>query len=64
MQTTTLTQQELYITMRSMEVHGGGFCRALAQAWYAADRGNRHRIEQAFPHLLIDFGPTSPFYEQ
>jgi hypothetical protein len=46
-----------------MERHGGGFCRALAGAWYLADRNNKARIEAAFAHLLADYSPGSGFYE-
>lgn len=61
---TTLTPTQLHRTVASMERHGGGFCRALAQAWYKADRSNRARIETAFAHLLSDFAPGSGYYEQ
>ena len=60
--TAPLTANELHRTFTAMEQHGGGFCRALAQAWYKADLGNRARIEAAFPHLLVSYGPASPFY--
>lgn len=49
-------------TFTAMERHGGGFCAALAQAWFKADQGNKRRIESAFPHLLESFGPDSYFY--
>jgi hypothetical protein len=45
-----------------MERHGGGFCVALANAWYKADAGNKARIEAAFPHLLDAYGPDSRFF--
>lgn len=61
---TTLTPTQLHRTVASMERHGGGFCRALAQAWYKADRSNRARIETAFAQLLADFAPGSGYYEQ
>lgn len=59
----TLNPSEMHRTVYSMEVHGGGFCKALAQAWYKADLSNKHRIETAFEHLFSDFAPGSPFYE-
>lgn len=61
--TLMLTPTQLHRTVASMERHGGGFCRALAQAWYVADRGNKSRIENAFAHVLADFAPGSGFYE-
>jgi hypothetical protein len=65
MNATTLSPTELHRTFVAMERHGGGFCAALARAWYVADGGNKRRIEAAFPHLLEDFGPHSAcFYMQ
>jgi hypothetical protein len=61
--TSHLTPQQLHRTVASMELHGGGFCRALAQAWYKADPRNKQRIEHAFSHILEDFAPGSGFYE-
>ena len=49
-------------TFAAMERHGGGFCAALARAWYAADSSNKRRIESAFPHLLESFGPESRYF--
>lgn len=67
MQTRTLapdlTPTEMHYTVASMEKHGGGFCRALANAWYLADPGNRLRIQIAFSHILADFAPGSSFYD-
>ena len=60
--TPTLTPTQMHRTFAAMEQHGGGFCRALAQAWYVADRSNKARIESAFPHLVEDFGPGSAYY--
>jgi hypothetical protein len=61
---TTLTPTQLHHTVASMERHGGGFCGALAQAWYKADRSNRARIETTFAHLLADFAPGSGYYAE
>ena len=57
-----LSPTELHHTIAAMERHGGGFCSALAQAWYKADGANKRRLEIAFPHLLADFGPGSRYY--
>jgi len=59
---TTLTAHDQWRTFLAMERHGGGFCSALAQAWFKADPSNKRRIESAFPHLLADFGPDSSFF--
>ena len=62
MSTTTLSRADLFRTFLAMERHGGGFCAALAAAWFKADGANKARIEGAFPHYLEDFGPSSPFF--
>jgi hypothetical protein len=49
-------------TFENMERFGGGFCRNLALAWYVADTANKQRIEDAFPHLLEQFGPESLYW--
>jgi hypothetical protein len=59
---TTLSRTDLHRTFLAMECHGGHFCARLAGAWYAADPGNKRRIEAAFPHLLEDFGPNSRYF--
>jgi len=61
--TLALSPVQLHRTVASMERHGGGFCRALAQAWYVADTRNKQRIELAFGHILEDYAPGSGFYE-
>lgn len=57
-----LTPHDQWRTFLAMQRHGGGFCTALAHAWFKGDAANRRRIESAFPHLLEDFGPGSYFY--
>jgi hypothetical protein len=64
MSLTTLSPTELHHTIAAMERHGGGFCRALAGAWYAADPSNKRRLENAFNHILEDFAPGSYFYNR
>jgi hypothetical protein len=59
---TVLTYAQMHRTVAAMEQHGGGFCHALAQAWYVADCDNKARIEDAFAHLLDGFAPGSPYY--
>jgi hypothetical protein len=57
-----LNRQDQFRTVLAMEHHGGGFCAALANAWYKADSGNKRRIEVAFSHLLEHYGPDSSFF--
>jgi hypothetical protein len=47
-----------------MSQFGGHFCAKLAEAWFAGDRDNRRRIEDAFQHLLTCYGPGSIFYHK
>jgi len=58
----TLSHQQIHRSFEAMQRHGGGFCSALATAWFKADGGNKARIEAAFPHLLDQFGPGTRFY--
>ena len=38
-----------------MEATGGGFCAALAAAWFKADLHHKTKIEWAFPELIAKF---------
>lgn len=58
----TLPENDQWHTFATMQRHGGGFCAALAVAWFKADAANRRRIETAFSHLLADFGPESRYF--
>ena len=58
----TLTPHDQWQTVATMQRHGGGFCAALAVAWFKGDAANRRRIETAFSHLLADFGPESRYF--
>jgi len=62
--TTSLTPVELHRTITTMSQFGGHFCAKLAEAWFAGDRDNRRRIEDAFQHLLTCYGPGSIFYHK
>ena len=57
-----LSPEQMHRTWEIAQQYGGGFVSALAQAWLKADQENRARIEQAFPHLIEQYGPGSPFY--
>jgi len=45
----------LHNSANEMRERGGGFAGALAEAWQKADKGNKTRIEQAFPDLFFRF---------
>jgi hypothetical protein len=62
MSLTALSPTELHHTIVAMERHGGGFCSALAQAWFRADQTNKRRLEEAFAHLLTEYGPDSHYF--
>jgi hypothetical protein len=59
---TDLTPTELHYTWVSIERFGGGFCERLARAWFHGDDRNKARLNQAFEHLITEFGPGSRFY--
>ncbi len=52
-----LDRDRLLATLKNMEAYGGGFCSALAEAWYRADAGNSAKLAAAFPNLLADYAP-------
>lgn len=54
-----LTEKEFYSAARVMENSGGSFAGHLAAAWFAADSGNKARIESAFEHLFRKFVPAA-----
>lgn len=58
-----LTPTQMHRTVASMEKHGGGFCSALARAWYVADSGNKLLIQATFAHILADFAPGSRLHD-
>ena len=60
--TSTLSPQELHRTWEIAQQYGGGFVSTLATAWFKADQANKARIEAAFPHLIEEYGPGSPFW--
>lgn len=59
---TTLTPTQQHRTWVAIDLYGGGFCRRLAAAWFAADSSHRERLNAAFPDLLTKYGPGSGFY--
>jgi hypothetical protein len=59
---TTMSETQRFQTLRSMLLRGGGFAQALATAWMRADSGNSDRLAEAFPDLILKYGPESHFY--
>jgi hypothetical protein len=51
----TTSPASVYKAVINMERYGGGFCAALAQAWYKADSQNKRIIEEAFSHLFVKY---------
>ena len=43
----------LHNAAKAMSETGGGFARAIADAWYKADKANMTRLETAFPDLFF-----------
>ena len=52
-----IDRDRLFATLKNMETYGGGFCQALAEAWYRADASNSAKLANAFPNLLEDYAP-------
>lgn len=57
-----LTPYELHATIATMQRYGGRFFKNLAGALVAADPTNRMRLLQAFPEIVVDYGPDSSLY--
>jgi hypothetical protein len=58
----TMDYETRHRSFELMSRHGGGFCQRLAAAWFAADTGNKARIEAAFPDYLAEYGPGGDFW--
>lgn len=52
---------ERYKTIETMRQYGGGFVKALAEAYAKADTDNSSRIETAFPDYMKKYGPDGEF---
>ena len=44
-----------------MDQYGGSFVSSIAQALRYADPTNRQRLLDAFPDLVVKYGPSSSF---
>lgn len=60
--TPALSPVQLYRTWTAAGQHGGGFLKALTEAWRRGDSTNRARIEAAFPEVVTKYGPGTAFY--
>jgi len=50
-----LSSKELLVYDR-MKLFGGSFVKALAECWLRADRGNKTKLEEAFPDYFLEYG--------
>ena len=57
-----MTEEELFTTRQAMSHFGGSFVAAMSIALSRADANNTHRIIEAFPDLLEQYGPETHFY--
>ena len=60
---TTLDYTERFKLTEAMLKYGGNFMQKLATAMRSADPDNFRRILEAFPEVLIEYGPETRFYE-
>lgn len=58
------TDEEYVRTCKAMQTYGGHFASHLAEAMMYADQTNRRRIIEAFPEIMVKYGPGSMFYEE
>lgn len=52
-----MTDSQLYKAAYAMESYGGGFARAIAEAFFRADGDNKKRLLAAFGDLFEKFAP-------
>ena len=58
-----MSPQQTSLMLKAMRIYGGGFVKALAEAWARADNFNEARLVQAFPDYVTQYGPGSAFYQ-
>jgi len=56
-----MTQQDFHVLETCMHRFGGRFCEKLADAMCAADPINRQKLFDAFPDIVMKYGPGSNF---
>jgi hypothetical protein len=56
-----MTYDDKLATIRNMKAYGGGFVKALAEAFLLSDENNQKRIEDAFPEYMDKYGPKGVF---
>jgi hypothetical protein len=61
---TTLSYTEQHRTMQAAINYAGKGYQALAVAWLSLDPGKRDRLLEAFPELVHEYGPGTPFYKE
>lgn len=54
---------ERFKLTEAMLKYGGNFMQRLAMAMRSADPDNFRRILEAFPEVLLEYGPETRFYE-
>ena len=62
--TRKMTQNEVTLTFRACQSHGGSFMRTLATAGLIADPENVAKILRTWPEIEAVYGPGSKFYER
>jgi hypothetical protein len=56
-----MTSTQLHAMITLMDQYGGSFVSSIAQALRYADPTNRQRLLDAFPDLVVKYGPSSSF---
>lgn len=57
------TEDEKYYTILAMEMFGGSFVKALANALRCADMSNTAKIYYTWPDYMNEYGAGSALYE-
>lgn len=56
-----MTDIEIFEMTERMQLFGGSFVKALAEAIRLADRTNKQKLFSAFPEYVEEYGPNSQF---
>ena len=56
-----MTDIEIFDMTERMQLFGGSFVKALAEAIRLADRSNKQKLFSTFPEYVEEYGPNSQF---
>ena len=60
----TMTKSDIHYTFAAAAEYGGSFFKLIGASGLQADPANKIRLLLAFPELMSDYGPTTPFHQE